>query len=263
MRPSTTNNSLQPAEQPGDARVPGGEHADPTLFVPVEGPGGPGQIVEQVLTLLRSNVLRAGDQLPPERELAAALRASRSTTREALRILQARGLLEVRVGARGGAFLAAPTSDHAVQGFLDLLTSRGVSVTQVTEARAVVEVAALPLSCARATAEDIAELRALAERDQRALAEGSYQEAYSVAFHARLARCAHNPVIDTMLESMRDVLLASLAVTQRAPAMDRHRGLDEHRLIVDAVERGDPDRAVTILRQHLHRTVERAAEPGC
>jgi DNA-binding FadR family transcriptional regulator len=244
-----------------EAVTTGHPHAD--LFTRIEGPRGPSRIVEQVLGLLSAGTLRPGDQLPPERELATLLGASRSTTREALRTLQARGLLDVRVGARGGAFLAAPSNDYAVQGFADLLASRGISSLQVTEARAVVEVGALPLVCARATAADVAELRALLRRDQSAVSEGRYQETYSVAFHMRLAKCAHNPVIDTMLGSMRDVLLASLKVTQWDPVTDRRNGLEEHRRIVDAVEAGDPDKAAQILRKHLHRTMDRAPDPGC
>lgn len=249
-------------KEPKGAAEPVDAHPHASLFVPIEG-GGPGRIVERVLALLREGRLRPGDQLPPERELAALIGASRSATREALRMLQARGLVDVRVGARGGTFLASPSSDVAGQGFADLLASRGLSTTQVTEARAVLEVAALPLVCERATPSDVAELRALCVQHQTALDEGRYQEAFSVAFHLRLACCAHNPVIDTMLGSMRDVLLASLKVTQAKPTTDRKRGLEEHRLIVDAIEDRDPDRAMEILRDHLHRTMDRAPDAGC
>lgn len=231
------------------------------LFVPITKGGGPGQIIEQVLDLLSSGALRPGDQLPPERDLATAVGASRSTTREALRVLQARGLLDIRVGARGGAFVAVPSSDRAAQGFVDLLRSRGVSAYDVAEARDVVEVAVLPLVCARATAADIADLRALNERDLAAHEEGRYEEVYSVEFHLRLAQCAHNPVVDAMLASVREVQLATLKITQRVHAFDRERGLLEHRLLVVAVQAGDADRAVSILHAHLHRTVERAPDP--
>jgi DNA-binding FadR family transcriptional regulator len=216
--------------------------------------------VDQLLALLQSGALRPGDQLPPERELAATIGASRSTTREALRVLQARGLLDVRVGARGGAFVAVPSSDRAAQGFMDQLRSRGVSALQVAEARDVVEVAVLPLACARATAADIADLRALNERDLKAYREGRYEEAFSVEFHFRLAQCAHNPAIDTMLASMREVQLATLRITQDPHTFDREKGLVEHRELVAAVEHGDADRAAAILHAHLRRTMQRTPE---
>src|SRR5262249_13260365 len=130
-------------------------------FTPIAKGGGPSEIVDQLLELLSAGELRLGDQLPPERDLAATLGASRSTTREALRVLQARGLLDIKVGARGGAFVAVPSSERAGQGVADLLRSRGVSAHDVAEARDVVEVAVLPLACERATEDDIDELRAL------------------------------------------------------------------------------------------------------
>ena len=227
-------------------------------FTPIAKGGGPAEIIEQLLDLLSRAVLRPGDQLPPERELATALGASRSTTREALRVLQARGLLDVRVGARGGTFVAVPSSDRAAQGVVDLLRSRGVSAHDVAEARDIVEVAVLPLACARATAADIEDLRSLTERDFLAHREGRYEQTYSVEFHLRLAKCAHNPAVDAMLVSMRDVQLATLTITQPVHAFDRERGLVDHRLLVEAVEARDADRAVAILHDHLHRTVERA-----
>lgn len=227
-------------------------------FRPIAKGGGPAEIVEQLLELLSAGELRLGDQLPPERELAAALGASRSTTREALRVLQGRGLLDIKVGARGGAFVAVPSSERAAQGVSDLLRSRGVSAHDVAEARDVVEVAVLPLACERATEADIEELRALTDRHLQAHRDGTYEEAYAVEFHSRLAQCAHNPAIDAMLVSMREVQLATLKITQRVHAFDRERGLVDHQLLVDAVQARDAALATAILHDHLHRTVERA-----
>ena len=62
-------------------------------------------IVDQIKTLIRTNRLRPGDRLPSERELCERMGVSRVTVREALRILEAGGLVEIRVGARGGAFV--------------------------------------------------------------------------------------------------------------------------------------------------------------
>lgn len=230
--------------------------ADADKFRPIAKGGGPAEIVEQLLKLLSAGLLRPGDQLPPERELAAIVGASRSTTREALRVLQARGLLDIRVGARGGAFVAIPSTELAAQGVSDLLRSQGVSAHDVAEARDIVEVAVLPLACERRTAEDIEALAALTDRDMQAHRDGTYQEAYSVEFHLRLAQCAHNPAMDAMLLSTRAVQLATLKITQQ-DMFDRERGLVDHRLLVEALEARDAGRAVAILHQHLHRTVER------
>jgi len=99
--------------------------------------------------------------------------------------------------------------------------------------------------------------------DQYTLAEARYRQSYSVVFYLRLARCAHKPAIDTMVESMRDVLLASLEVVHSGTADHRAQGLREHGLLIDAVEARDPERAIEVLREHLRRTVERSPEAAC
>src|SRR5262245_53241973 len=78
-------------------------------------------IVEQVKLLLRQGRLKPGDRLPSERELCERFGVSRVTVREALRVLEAGGLIDIRVGARGGAFVTSPTSQQIGEGLADLL----------------------------------------------------------------------------------------------------------------------------------------------
>src|SRR5919198_570539 len=78
------------------------------LFNPVSPGRVSVEIVEQVKAAIREGRLAPGDQLPPERDLTQQLGVSRVSVRDALRMLEAHGLVEVRVGARGGAFVTAP-----------------------------------------------------------------------------------------------------------------------------------------------------------
>src|SRR3954452_11687263 len=94
-------------------------------------------IVEQIRGLIRSDQLRPGDRLPSERDLGERLGVSRVTVREALRGLGANGLVTIRVGARGGAFVTAPTSAQVGEGISDLLTFSVIEPADVTEARQV------------------------------------------------------------------------------------------------------------------------------
>jgi GntR family transcriptional repressor for pyruvate dehydrogenase complex len=246
-----------PLESPANGALPQSRAVRGDMFSPILSGRGSSLIVEQILSLVKARTLTAGDRLPSERELCQLLGASRATVREALRVLEARGFLDRRVGARGGAFVTNPTSGRAAQGLVDLLETNGLTALEVTEARIVLELGVLPLVCERATAEDLADLRSLIVRDLAADSDGVYDVAYSVEFHLRVIQCAHNQAIDMLGQSMRDALEASIAATQTG-GFDRGPGFHEHEQLVDAVEAGQVDKAVATLSAHLRRTAGRA-----
>jgi GntR family transcriptional regulator, transcriptional repressor for pyruvate dehydrogenase complex len=216
-----------------------------------------GLIVDQVRSLIREGQLSAGDRLPAERELCEQFGVSRVTVREALRVLEANGLIEIRVGARGGAFVTAPTSERVGEGIADLLTLSAITASEVTEARMIFELGIVPLVCARHDATDIADLLEICDRSDKALAAGDYPVSLSAEFHVRVARATHNAAIEMLVQSFHGPLLMSLQVAQdEAPAMGR-RGTEEHRAFVEAVERSDVTAATAVMSEHLSRTAER------
>src|SRR5262249_13744699 len=94
-------------------------------------------IVDQIRGLIRDEKLRPGDRLPSERELGERMRVSRVTVREALRVLEASGLVEIRVGAKGGSFVTSPSSQKIGTGLADLINLSPLTASEVTEARRV------------------------------------------------------------------------------------------------------------------------------
>ncbi|MDQ7907553.1 GntR family transcriptional regulator [Phytohabitans sp. ZYX-F-186] len=216
-------------------------------------------IVDQIRTLIRSEKLRPGDRLPSERELGERMGVSRVTVREALRVLEAGGLIEIRVGARGGAFVTSPTTSQVGSGLADLITLSPVTASEVTEARQVVELGIIPIVVERATDEDIAELRAMVEEHAAALKKGQYGMPMSAAFHQRVAACTHNNAIEMLVHSFHGPLLMSLREAQVAAPLMGHRGTNEHRDFVEALAARDADRATEIMRTHLSRTARRVA----
>src|SRR5581483_3215670 len=120
------------------------------LFKPVSGGRISAEIVDQIKAAIREGRLAPGDQLPTERDLTRQLGVSRVSVRDALRILEATGLVEVRVGARGGSFVTAPAPHLVAEGIADMLRLADVTPAEVTETRLVFELALLPLVCERA-----------------------------------------------------------------------------------------------------------------
>ncbi|MBI2242656.1 MAG: FadR family transcriptional regulator [Nocardioides sp.] len=228
--------------------------SQPDLFRPVSVERVSQVIVDQIKMLMREGKLANGDRLPSERDLCQRFGVSRVTVREALRVLEASGLVEIRVGARGGAFVASPTKERLGEGLADLMALAPLTPADVTEARAVIEVGILPLVVERATEHDIAGLRHLVDEGYDALSRDAYTMTLSASFHVAVAACAHNPAIETLVQSFHRPMLLSLRQAQIvAPAMGR-RGTEEHAALVDAIEQRDVAAATAVMTTHLDRT---------
>ena len=236
--------------------------ADVDLFRPVNVDRVSQVIVDQIKLLVREGKLAKGDRLPSERALCQRFGVSRVTVREALRVLEASGLIEIRVGARGGAFVTSPTKERLGEGLADLMTLSPLTPGHITEARRVIEVGILPLVVERATERDLADLRRLVDEGYDALDRNAYTMGLSAAFHVGIATCAHNPAIETLVQSFHGPMLLSLRQAQIvAPAMGR-RGTAEHAALVDAIENRDVDSAIKVMTAHLDRTAALVRDLG-
>lgn len=230
--------------------------SDPGLFVPVRSGRVSEAIVDQLRSLIRSGELPIGTRLPAERDLCKSFGVSRLMIREALRMLEANGLVEIRVGSRGGAFVTSPTPSHITDGLMDLLSTSQLSAVDVTEARRIFELAIVPLVVERATEDDLAELTQLCERTAVARNDGTYTVELSVDFHERVAAATHNPAIAMLMNSLRDAVTFSLVEAHHEGTL----GVDEHRAFVDAVRDRNVTKATEVLLAHLGRTAERLRE---
>jgi DNA-binding FadR family transcriptional regulator len=231
--------------------------AGPELFSKVSVGRMSEVIVEKIRDLMRDGQLRPGDRLPPERELCERFGVSRVTMREALRMLESAGLVEIRVGARGGAFVTAPTSNRVGEGLADLLTLSVISAANVTEVRLILEVGIVPLVCDRATEDDLTALEKICERSEAALGSGDYSMDISLEFHTAVAQATHNPALEMLIESFRGPILMSLQQAKDAAPEMGGLGTKEHEQFIEAVRQRNADKASRIMREHLTRTAHR------
>ncbi|MET0887461.1 MAG: FadR/GntR family transcriptional regulator [Mycetocola sp.] len=229
----------------------------PQLFTQVNVDRASHVIVDQIKQLITDGSLRPGDRLPNERDFCQQLGVSRVTVREALRVLEATGLIQVRLGAHGGSFLTSPSLEVVGENFAHLLTLSSITASAATEARQIFELGILPLVIERATPEDIAALRDLVVA---AKADGADSMDMSAAFHVRLSACTHNPAIEALMHSFHGPLISSLRMAKTVAPDMGVKGVEEHSAIVDAIEDGDLTRARAILTQHLERTAQRVAD---
>jgi GntR family transcriptional regulator, transcriptional repressor for pyruvate dehydrogenase complex len=222
------------------------------LFAPVAIARASSSISDQIRQAIVTGKLSEGERLPPERELAEQFGVSRVTVRDALRGLEAMGLIEVRVGARGGAFVTIPSESIVGQTMSDMLMMSAVSPEDIVEARLVVELGTVTLASARATEEDFDRLRELGERAEDAIRRKTYTREMSWDFHALLATAAHNGALGGLTSSFRSSL-SMHPIRTREGATAYARTVEEHARILQALERRDAVAARREMAHHLLR----------
>ena len=204
-----------------------------------------------LLDMILSENYEAGDRLPPERVLVEQIGVSRTVVREALNLLETRGLLRIEHGR--GAVVSA-NGAHAVHKNLGvLLRMQPSTMWELMEMRKALEVEVAGLAAERATTEDIAAMRAALDtmRGKIFTPEG-YVDA-DVRFHDLLARSARNRVFLMMMEPIADLLLASRRVTGSKEA-NAKRALQAHQAILERVEAKDVEGARREMLKHMKTT---------
>lgn len=207
----------------------------------------------EILEMVISGGFRPGDRLPPERELCERLGVSRTVVREALNLVEARGLISIEHG-RGA--VVSGGEPRAVRDTLGLLLRvQPKTLWELLEMRGILEVEVAGLAAERAEPEDVGAMRVQIERMGRSIdAPEGYVDA-DVEFHASLARAARNGVLLTMLEPVVDLLRTSRRVSAARPGNAR-RALGEHGRILERVESGDAEGARREMRAHLANTAK-------
>lgn len=210
------------------------------------------EIIEQVRGMVRSGELRPGDRLPAERALAEQFAVSRNTVREALRMLEISGLIKLKRGASGGAFIADADTGKVATSMTDMLELGQLSLTDLTEARTWIESTVLRVACDRMTDEIFARLEAnVAEATRLSELKDWEQKAkVNVQFHIILAEATTNPVMvaitQVVMQVMEKVVLA-VGPTEGDVVLKSRRRLLKH------LKNRDADAAVAEMERYLKR----------
>ncbi|WP_376796319.1 FadR/GntR family transcriptional regulator [Thermogemmatispora sp.] len=217
-----------------------------------------GRIVSYIRDLVEQGILTPGERLPPERELAAQLRVSRTALREALHTLAALGLVEARHGRGifviGGSLQATAQRLSLALGTQDAQTESLARIRQLFEIRRVLEGAAAEWAAQRAQPEQIAEMRAVLAKDQ-ALRTAQDVDRTLISeldgqLHALIAASTANRLLVLLMATLLDELASarsrSLALPERIT-----RSLAQHMAIVEAIAAGDPQAARARMIEHL------------
>ena len=212
------------------------------------------QVAGKLLEMLSGQGWKAGDKLPPEPDLCKQLGVGRSTLREGLKSLAFLGVVRSRAGE--GTFVAGDT-ERLLDGMLlgGLLRSRK-EITDLCEARLVLETELAALCAMRATNDELEQLRGLASRmvEDEGLTTKEFVE-FDLAFHLGVAAASKNEILTQLLKATRGLLQEWIIRSQtKSPA--RRLAKTGHEEILRAIESRNPEAARAAMASHLRGSFE-------
>lgn len=206
-------------------------------------------IISDVRRALGEHLLKPGDILGTEKDLAARYGASRIVARDALRSLEALGIVEIRMGKGGGARIAKGNPRLFAEALAIQLDLTGIGAGEVLDAQRAIECMAAELAARNATPLDLDRLTGLVDQAEKALADRSEYARLSRAFHFALADAAQNRVLVVQLISLDRVGLSMREKT--FPSDVARRVLGVHRDLVRHIAQGDAEGARRVMDQHM------------
>jgi len=219
------------------------------------------QIVAQVRDDLFAKRLRPGDFLGTEKDLAARFGTSRIVARDALRTLEALGIVEIRMGKGGGARIAQGNPRLFAEALAVQLDLTGVTAAEIMDAQRAIETLGTELAAENATAADIAKLRRLLAEADDAIGDLDRFTRLSRDFHLAVAEASHNRVLVVQLISLEHVSWPRRNVTA-TPRLARHI-IEIHTRLADLIELRDAAAARALMDDHVKMIrARRVAERG-
>lgn len=214
------------------------------------------QVLAQIEQKILDGSLRAGEKLPSERELVTALGVSRTSVREALRALEAMGIIEARTGS--GQNAGAVVTDKSTPALTNLLRLHlalaRISLADLVETRVQLERKAARGAAEARTPEDVRHLAALTEAMRSTDSDFHEFNAVDTEFHLSIARISGNALAADLMQALRGAVEHEMAAAfarfddWRAVANSL---LDEHKAILDAIDRGDGAAAADLVTRHI------------
>lgn len=209
--------------------------------------------VERLGSAIKMGFYKPGQQLPPERKLVEVLGVSRTTIREAIRVLTAQGILSVRRGRTGGTFVAAAMVPKNVRELHQSLRERGTTLLEILDHRLVIESGVAELAAERASKAQRQQLQDLI--GQMVKAESSFADyrQLDIQFHLLIAESAGGGRLEGALTNIHIELADLMSVVPYSREACEH-STTQHRQIAAAIAAGKPAKAREAMREHVLAT---------
>ncbi|HMC22050.1 MAG TPA: FadR/GntR family transcriptional regulator [Thermoanaerobaculia bacterium] len=207
-------------------------------------------IAKRIQRAISVGKLEPGEKLPAERDLARKLNVSRVSVREAYRSLEELGLLLVKRGAEGGAFISDVDHEPVTRSLSLMLRLGRTTHAELTEARLLLEPPIARLAALRAEPKDIARLEDMVAKQEQALKGNGNPRRYDMQFHRLVAESAKNLPLMIVMNSLADLELEAISSIDISANVKRHT-IHFHQSVLDAIRRADGDAAFETMLRHI------------
>jgi len=221
-----------------------------------------GQLAEELIALIQRDRLNPGDFLPSVAVLTEDYSVSRPVVREALRTLEARGIIRTENGR--GAIVQPISNELLSQYFLRVATIHEEALVELLEVRRGLEIESASLAAVRATNEELAQIAAIVDEMRAFVGKGEGYAGLDADLHLAIASATHNTMLYYLIESIREPLKDSMEVGLRNIAQGLRGHGDEnhyqrvqelHEDLLRALQRRDRAAAAAVMARHFDEAV--------
>lgn len=210
------------------------------------------RVVDKTLNLIASGAWKPGYRLPPERELSEAFGVSRTVVREAIKALEARGVLESVAGSGVSVRLADfDMVSRSLQTYMQL-SKRVDFEIRLNEVRRVLEVEMVALAAARRTSEQLEKLHQICKQMRTGGNTAKEMAELDFQLHVTLAEATQNDLFKVLLAPLINQLRDQIILTWEDFPRPVNEVFDQHESIVSAIENGDAEAARQAMLRHLN-----------
>lgn len=214
-------------------------------------------LADQLRRQILGGALSPGSPLPAERDLVVQTGLSRGSVREALRILEAEGLVSTRPGRQGGSVARQP-GDESLAKYISLFVhGRGISLIALLQTREAVEPSLAYLAAMNRTDDDLAALVSQTERVEQAYADVPRYLEENVKWHCAIATASGNELLKAFMVAISSMVYKASAIEDFATDEIRSVVIKAHRRILDAIAARDGDAARRRMARHLAALTEK------
>ena len=224
-------------------------------FAPIERRKGYEQVSERLSAQI-GTTLQPGDALPSERELAERYGVGRSSVREALRMLESRGLIESR---GSGTFVIAPWRNPFQEPLSLVVAGEDVDRTQLFEVRRMLEAEAAGLAAKRRSLGDLELMHEATDEMEAAIDSAETYVAADIRYHLVIAEATGNRLLLHLMQAIRERLTEMFGTVFKFPG-GPERSIAQHRLITQAIAAEDAERARQAMTEHILRVEQELAQ---